>query len=103
MPRISHTLKKAVKRHENLPVWITHMWQRQHEHHQLSLLLGAGVSIDAGWPGWRGLVDRLAAEEGVKASEIKVHREYGFQESYLTEMLFQNHAVKEKSRQRSME
>lgn len=103
MARISDSLKRAVRRHENLPVWLTHMWQRQHEHRQLSLLLGAGVSIDAGCPGWRELVNRLAILEGVKAREIKHHREDGFQESYLTEMLFQNHAAKEKTRQRSME
>ncbi|MES5481542.1 SIR2 family protein [Bradyrhizobium sp. INPA03-11B] len=103
MPRISDSLKKAAKKQESLPVWLTHMWQRQHEHRQLSLLLGAGVSMDAGCPGWKALVDRLAAEEGVEADEIKLHREDGLQESYLTEMLFQNHSAKEKSRQRSMD
>lgn len=70
MPRISDSLKRAVKRHENLPIWLTHMWQRQHEHHQLSLLLGAGVSIDAGCPGWKELVNRLAAEEGSRLENL---------------------------------
>jgi hypothetical protein len=102
MAPVSNGLKKATQKQPQLPVWITHMWQRLHEHKQLGLLLGAGVSIDAGCPSWTGLVDRLAVEEKIPKARITAHRKAGLQESYVTEMLFQMHGRKEGVRHRNI-
>ena len=63
MSPISVGLQNAVKRQPQLPVWITHLWQRLHAHQRLGLILGAGVSVDAGCPKWNKLVNRIIEEE----------------------------------------
>jgi hypothetical protein len=47
MPSAGEMLKNATEQQPQLPVWITHMWQRRVEHSRLGLVLGAGVSHDA--------------------------------------------------------
>jgi hypothetical protein len=51
-------LADAIKSEPRLPIWLIHIWQRLHRR-KLGLILGAGVSIDAGCPTWDALVKQL--------------------------------------------
>lgn len=80
------TLAAAVADQPFLPLWMTHIWQRLHDHRRLGLVLGAGVSIDAGCPSWAGLVKLLSRRAGT-VHTMNQHRKKGFQEAYLAQML----------------
>jgi len=58
MPRTLAALADACKTQSQLPVWLCHMWQML-DRRKLGLILGAGVSVDAGCPAWKELVTRL--------------------------------------------
>jgi SIR2-like protein len=56
----THPLMHAVSQERWLPIWLTHIWQRRFDHDRLGLVLGAGVSRDAGILMWEELIKRLA-------------------------------------------
>ncbi|WP_158267983.1 SIR2 family protein [Bradyrhizobium sp. MOS002] len=66
------------------------MWQRL-DRRRLGLILGAGVSIDAGLPTWKNLVERLTARFPAVKKEFKAHRKAGLQETYITQIAYALH------------
>ncbi|WP_417455906.1 SIR2 family protein [Kordiimonas sp.] len=54
-------LRSAIRRQPNLAKWLCHIIQRR-DGKQLSLMLGAGASTDAGIPMWEELVERISHE-----------------------------------------
>jgi hypothetical protein len=96
MPSDGEILIKAAEKQPQLPVWLTHLWQRRLDHKRLGLVLGAGVSYDAGIPMWEELVGRLATAANVPADRMKLHKDARIPETYLAEILFRKHSDEEK-------
>lgn len=92
-------LAKATKRQPKLPIWISHMWQRIHEHKKLGVILGAGATVDAGCPPWSGLVKGLTSRSGRIGAAMRAHRRARLGETYLTQIVFMTH--RERSTRRS--
>src|SRR5262245_6511943 len=90
MPRSIVALEEAAKTQTQLPVWLCHMWQRL-DRRRLGLILGAGVSIDAGLPAWKGLVERLTARFPAVEKTFESHRKAGLQETYITQIAYALH------------
>ena len=78
-----------------LPVWLTHLWQRRTEHSRLGLVLGAGVSRDAGIPMWGDLVRRLMAAADFPDDRMQEHKKDGLTETLLAEMVYRRHSETE--------
>ena len=97
MPSAGKILKKATERQPQLPVWITHMWQRRTEHSRLGLVLGAGVTRDAGIPMWEELVTRLTKAAGMPEERMRLHKKARYPETFLAEILFRKHFADQKS------
>jgi len=89
----SHPLASAVQQEPNLPTWLTHLWQRCHDHERLGLVLGAGVSNDANIPMWEELVRRLAKAANVPDERMALHKEARLPETFLAEILFRKHCA----------
>lgn len=85
MANISDELSVAAAAQPSLSMWIAHMWQRLHDHKRLGLILGAGVSFDAGCPLWKELVTRIINEKKIS---LAVDRSDGLSETYVAEILF---------------
>jgi hypothetical protein len=90
-----HPLKSATALEPRLPLWLTYLWQRLHEHNRLGLVLGAGVSYDAGIPMWSELVNRLAHAVGIPSTTLDLHRKEKFPETFLAEIFFRQHHTEE--------
>lgn len=101
MVRDRTVIKNAIERQSQLPVWLCHLWQRL-KSDKLGLVLGAGVSIDAGIPLWKTLVDRLASKEENAKEAIAAHRDQGFHDTYITQIIFSLHQKRMKSAQSSV-
>jgi len=84
-------LKTATKQQPQLPVWITHMWQRRVEHSRLGLVLGAGVSRDANIPMWGELVERLMVVAEIPKDRMEAHTNDGLTPTLLAEMAYRRH------------
>ena len=97
MPSAGKMLKKATERQPQLPVWITHMWQRRTEHSRLGLVLGAGVTRDARIPMWEELVTRLTKAAGMPEERMTLHKKARYPETFLAEILFRKHFTDQKS------
>jgi hypothetical protein len=91
MSSAGEALKNATAKQEQLPVWITHMWQRRVEHSRLGLVLGAGVSSDAKIPMWNELVRRLMVAANIPEDRMKSHKSDGLTETLLAEMAYRRH------------
>lgn len=88
-------LKSAIELQPQLPVWITHMWQRRIEHSRLGLVLGAGVSRDAKIPMWNELVERLMAVADFPKDRMDAHNQDGLTPTLLAEMAYRRHLDRE--------
>lgn len=83
-----NVLKKALTRQPHLPRFLCHLYQRLHQR-KLNLVTGAGISSDAGVPGWHGLLERLAeSERQGLASDLKLHRSSGLNPEYLGQIIY---------------
>lgn len=87
MARAVKALKAATDSQPKLPVWITHMWHRI-QSKRLGLILGSGVSVDAGCPPWRDLVERIAARAPRVKTAMRRHRTAGLRDAYITQILY---------------
>jgi hypothetical protein len=97
MPAAHHPLARAVSEERRLPIWLTHIWQRHFDHERLGLVLGAGVTYDAGIPMWEELVRRLAASGDVPEQRLELHKKARFPETFLAEILFRKHCADQAS------
>lgn len=91
MPSAGEMLINASGQQPQLPVWITHMWQRRTEHSRLGLVLGAGVSRDAGIPMWSELVERLMSTANFPTDRMEAHKNEGVTPALLAEMAYRCH------------
>src|SRR5436305_15221132 len=95
MSAAKHPLARAVSQEPRLPVWLTHIWQRRFDHDRLGLVLGAGVSRDAGVPMWEELVRRLTTVAKMSPVRMAVHKKARYPETFLAEILFRKHCADE--------
>jgi hypothetical protein len=93
MPAATHPLMRAVLQEPRLPIWLTHIWQRRFDHGRLGLVLGAGVSRDAGVPMWEELVKRLAMAAKMPKKRMELHKKARFPETFIAEILFRKHCT----------
>lgn len=91
MPSPGEILKAPTDQQPQLPVWITHMWQRRIEHSRLGLVLGAGVSNDADIPMWSELVERLMTAASFPSDRMEAHKNDGVTPALLAEMVYRRH------------
>ena len=90
MPDFVLTLRDAIKCESRLPIWLIHIWQRL-QRQRLGLILGAGVSFDAGCPSWETLIKRLVRRARGHAKTMHAHKKAGLQPTYLTQILYLLH------------
>ena len=90
MSREFAALADACNSQTQLPVWLCHMSQRL-DRRRLGLILGAGVSIDAGCPEWKELVTRLTGKFPNSSKAFAAHRTAGLQDTYITQIAFSLH------------
>ena len=73
------------------PKAIVHLRTQFRNSGKLSLVLGAGVSVDFGMPTWRELVDRIAAHPLIRAKAIvNVARTKNLSTTIVTQMLYEH-------------
>jgi len=95
MPGSLDAITKVVESEPRLPVWLVHIWQ-QLRRKKLGLILGAGVSIEAGCPSWDDLIKRLIKNAKGSQETMASHQKAGLQPTYLTQILYLLHQEKEK-------
>ena len=93
MSAAKHPLARAVSQEPRLPIWLTHIWQRRFDHNRLGLVLGAGVTRDAGVPMWEELVKRLATAARMPNRRMALHKKARYPETFLAEILFRKHCT----------
>ena len=86
-------LKRAILEEPRLPLWLTYMRQRIREQNRLGLVLGAGVTRDAGCPMWAQLVTRLTKSLKVSVPRIKKHREEKQTETFIAEVVSRSYVT----------
>jgi predicted ATPase len=76
-----------VARQPRLPRFLCHLYQRLNQQ-RLNLVTGAGISIDAGVPGWHALLERLAADQEALKEDLGLHRAAGLNPEYLGQIIY---------------
>lgn len=95
MPDPVMALTDTINAEPRLPIWLIHIWQRL-QHQKLGLILGAGVSIDAGCPTWEKLIRQLIRTAKGHAGTMKAHKRAGLQPTYITQILYLLHQERAK-------
>jgi hypothetical protein len=80
-------LDAPIARQPKLPRFLCHLYQRLLDR-KLNLVIGAGISVDAGVPQWHGLLERLAENPPELASDLLHHRTAGLNPEYLGQILY---------------
>lgn len=80
-------LASAISRQPRLPRFLCHIFQRLSQQ-RLNLVTGAGISIDAGVPGWHALLERLAAHEDALKNDLDLHRAAGLSPEYIGQIIY---------------
>ncbi|WP_082613696.1 SIR2 family protein [Bosea sp. Root483D1] len=80
-------LDAAIARQPRLPRFLCHIFQRLTQH-QLNLVTGAGISMEAGVPGWTALLERLAAREDDLKQDLGQHSAAGLHPEYLGQIIY---------------
>lgn len=80
-------LENAIARQPRVPRFLCHLYQRLSQQ-RLNLVTGAGISIDAGVPGWHTLLERLAASQEALTLDHRLHREAGLSPEYLGQIIY---------------
>lgn len=80
-------LDAAIARQPRLPRFLCHIFQRLKQQ-RLNLVTGAGISIDAGVPGWHALLERLAGHEEALREDLGLHRADGLNPEYLGQIIY---------------
>jgi hypothetical protein len=93
MGNISGSLQNAKRREERLPIWLMHIWQRKAQQ-RLGLILGAGVSHDAGCPLWDELLNRLTKKANLPPELVSAHRAE-VTNTFLAEIIYRRHVAGE--------
>lgn len=87
-----HILKKPSSDEPRLPLWLAYLWQRLSSE-RLGLVLGAGVTKDAGCPLWSDLISRLSVAMKLPVDRISSHRSAGLSEAFIAEVVYRNHST----------
>ncbi len=82
-----NALRTAITRQQRLPRFLCHLYQRLSQK-RLNLVTGAGISVEAGVPGWHALLERLAENEDALKHDLNLHREAGLNPEYLGQIIY---------------
>lgn len=80
-------LEAPMARQPKLHRFLCHLYQRL-EQRRLNLVIGAGISIDAGVPSWYALLDRLAERSDQLKADFQLHRNAGLNPEYLGQIIY---------------
>lgn len=89
MPTVKE-LENAFEREPRLGRFLCHLSQRL-QAERLNLVVGAGISIDAGVPGWGDLLERLAGKSSAMLGDLKAHKDSGLNPEYLGQIIYHRH------------
>jgi hypothetical protein len=89
-----HILKRAYDRQPNLIRWASHIRQRLLGR-RLSLLTGAGLSMEAGAPSWKGLIEDLANNLPDFKDTFERHKISDIPDTIKTEFIFERYMKRE--------
>ncbi|MCV0370230.1 SIR2 family protein [Filomicrobium sp.] len=83
-------LVNAIERQQRLGRFLSHLFQRLADG-RLNLVVGAGISIDAGVPAWTPLLKRLATRSPALAADLDQHHASGLAPEYLGQIIYHRH------------
>jgi hypothetical protein len=102
MTSVADRLRNGLAEQLQLPIWLMHIWQRISDR-RLGLILGAGVSYDAGIPVWDPLLDRLTKAANFPQDLMNRHKAAGLSATLLAEIIYRKHVEDEKAANPGME
>lgn len=86
-------LAAAITRQPNLSRYASHLFQRLNSGH-LTLVTGAGISLDAKIPSWRELLERLAVDIESFSEDVTKYQAGHMHPEYLGQIVFHRHQSK---------